>query len=406
MELTILMPCLNEAATLATCIRKARSFLLHSQIEGEVLVADNGSSDGSQRIAVAEGARVVQVATRGYGAALISGIHAACGRYVIMADSDDSYDFERLDRFIDELRSGSELVMGNRFDGGIAAGAMPPLHRYLGNPVLSFAGRLLYSSPVRDFHCGLRGFGREAILALNLNCTGMEFASEMIVKATLNGLRITEVPTTLSPDGRDRSPHLRSWRDGWRHLRFLLIHAPQWLFLYPGLLIAGAGLAGMCVIGIAPVEIGAITLDIHTMLYAMVMFNAGLQMTFFAGASITHAVRIGVLPQMPVRLRWIDRVTLENNLLAAIGLAVAGVALATASVLQWAQAGFAGADPSHLMRLAIPAASLILTASQVFSSAFLLEFVRLPPSPAEQHRGGQGLQPAFRRPRLGTGSAV
>ena len=405
MELTILMPCLNEAATLATCIRKARGFLQRSRIDGEVLVADNGSSDGSPGIAEAEGARVVHVANKGYGAALICGTNAASGRFVIMADSDDSYDFERLDRFVDELRSGSDLVIGNRFKGGVAPGAMPALHRYLGNPVLSFAGRLLFGSPVRDFHCGLRGFKRESILALNLNCTGMEYASEMIVKATLNGLNVTEVPTTLSPDGRGRPPHLRSWRDGWRHLRFLLIHAPLWLFLYPGILIAGAGLAGMCAIGIAPVEIGAVTLDIHTMLYAMVMFNAGLQMTFFAGASITHAVRIGMLPQMPARLQWIDRVTLENNLLAAVVLALVGLALAAASVWEWARVGFGGADPRQLMRMAIPAASLMLTASQVFSSAFLLEFVRLTRSPATHHRADRNVQPMLHRPELGTGSA-
>jgi hypothetical protein len=304
------------------------------------------------------------------------------------------------------LRAGHDLVIGNRFEGGVAAGAMPALHRYLGNPVLSFAGRLLYNSPVRDFHCGLRGFRREAIHVLGLHCPGMEYASEMIVKATLNGLKICEVPTTLSPDGRSRAPHLRSWRDGWRHLRFLLIHAPQWLFLYPGLLIAAAGLAGMCVIGVAPLEIGTVTLDIHTMLYAMVMFNAGLQMTFFAGASVTHAVRIGVLPRMPARLQWIDRVTLENNLLVALGLAVAGLALAAASVGQWAHSGFGGADPRQLMRLAIPAASLILTASQVFSSAFLLEFVRLPRSRAQEYGAGRAAQPILHRPRLGAGSAI
>ena len=231
MELTILMLCLNEARTLAHCIDKARSFLTRAGIDGEIVVADNGSTDGSRTFAQSHGARVIEVATRGYGAALIAGIRAAQGRFVIMGDSDDSYDFSRLDGFVAALRNGAQLVTGNRFEGGIAPKAMPRLHRYLGNPVLSGIGRVFFRTPVRDFHCGLRGFERNAILALDLCCPGMEFASEMVVKASLHGLRIAEVPTTLSPDGRGRPPHLRSWRDGWRHLRFLLIHAPQWLFL-------------------------------------------------------------------------------------------------------------------------------------------------------------------------------
>ncbi len=234
-ELTILMPCLNEAETLATCIDKAMLFLKRSGVSGEVLIADNGSSDGSPEIAGRHGARVVQVKEKGYGAALLGGIQAARGTYVIMADADDSYDFAHLDGFVAKLRQGCELVMGNRFLGGIKPGAMPPLHRYLGNPVLTGIGRLFFKSPSGDFHCGLRGFSKQAIDRLELQTTGMEFASEMVVKATLHGLRIAEVPTTLSPDGRSRPPHLRSWRDGWRHLRFLLIFSPRWLFLYPGL---------------------------------------------------------------------------------------------------------------------------------------------------------------------------
>jgi glycosyltransferase involved in cell wall biosynthesis len=231
MELTILMPCLNEALTVETCIRKARAYLDKRSIAGEVLVADNGSTDGSQRLAPAAGARVIEVAKKGYGAALIGGIEAAGGRYVIMADADDSYDFADLDGFVDRLRRGSKLVIGNRFQGSIKPGAMPLLNRYLGNPVLSLIGRTLFASPIGDFHCGLRGFERQAILGLNLRAPGMEFASEMVVKASLASLQIAEVPTTLSPDGRQRAPHLRPWRDGWRHLRFMLLRSPQWLFL-------------------------------------------------------------------------------------------------------------------------------------------------------------------------------
>ena len=237
MELTILMPCLNEAETIARCVDKARSFLARTGTEGEVLVADNGSNDGSIQIAEAHGARVAHVAMRGYGAALIHGINAAHGKYVIMADSDDSYDLQHLDAFISQLRQGNDLVMGNRFKGGIAQGAMPFLHKYLGNPVLSRIGRLFFSIPVHDFHCGLRGFNRQRILDLELATTGMEFASEMVVRSALAKYKITEVPTTLQKDGRSRPPHLRTWSDGWRHLRFLLLLCPRWLFLYPGIAI-------------------------------------------------------------------------------------------------------------------------------------------------------------------------
>ena len=244
-ELTILMPCLNEAETLAFCIRKARLFLSRTGISGEILIADNGSIDGSRTIAESLGARVVLVANRGYGSALRSGIRAAHGRFVIMGDSDDSYDFSLLDDFVEKLRGGCQLVMGNRFTGGILPGAMPPLHRYIGNPVLTAIGRLFFRSPCRDFHCGLRGFERSAILGLDLQSPGMEFATEMVVKASVHNLRISEVPTTLSPDGRSRPPHLRSWRDGWRHLRFLLLFSPSWLFLYPGMALTFLGAATM-----------------------------------------------------------------------------------------------------------------------------------------------------------------
>jgi glycosyltransferase involved in cell wall biosynthesis len=267
-ELTILMPCLNEAETLATCVRKARAYLDATGIKGEILVADNGSTDGSQAIAEGLGAVVVPVPTRGYGAALGAGIAAARGRYVIMGDSDDSYDFSRLDGFVERLRDGADLVMGNRFKGGIAPGAMPPLHRYLGNPVLSTIGRVLYRTPVGDFHCGLRGFSRAAILRLGLTTPGMEFASEMVIRASLAGLKIVEVPTTLSPDGRSRPPHLRSWRDGWRHLKLLLTFAPFSLFLYPGFALLGLGMLLFLPLLFAPLSLGRVTLDTGAMIFA------------------------------------------------------------------------------------------------------------------------------------------
>lgn len=378
-ELTVLMPCLNEARTLATCIDKARGFMARSGVLGEVLIADNGSTDGSIEIAHAHGARVVRVRERGYGAALIAGIQAARGRFVVMGDSDDSYDFANLQGFVDALRAGHELVMGNRFAGGIRPGAMPPLHRYLGNPVLSGIGRLFFRSPVRDFHCGLRGFDRAAIRRLQLHSTGMEFASEMVVKATLAGLRITEVPTTLSPDGRDRPPHLRSWRDGWRHLRFLLVHAPAWLFMLPGMALLGTGLGLGALLAAGPLTLGRFTLDIHTLLYAAMMVCVGLQMWLFAGASSLHAVQIGVLPRLPRGLGWARSVSLEAGLLAGLALLLSGAAGAVATVAMWSGADFRAVDPGRLMRVAIPSAALMLAGTQVMTTSFLMAYIRLVP---------------------------
>src|ERR1700678_3126810 len=278
MELTILMPCLDEALTVEICVQKARAYLNRAGITGEILVADNGSTDGSQSLAEAAGGRVVQIESKGYGAALIGGIEAAKGRFVIMADADDSYDFTDLDGFVDRLRRGFKILIGNRFQGKIKPGAMPLLNRYLGNPVLSLIGRTLFASPIGDFHCGLRGFERQAILGLNLRAPGMEFASEMVVKASLASLRIAEVPTTLSPDGRQRAPHLRPWRDGWRHLRFMLLRSPQWLFLYPGLLLAAIGLLGSVTLTKGPIRVpGVFTLDINGLLYCSIAAIVGVQ---------------------------------------------------------------------------------------------------------------------------------
>ncbi len=299
MELTIVMPCLNEAETVATCVHKAVGFLAESGIDGEVVVADNGSTDGSQRLATDAGARVVPIAEKGYGNALMGGIAAARGTYVIMGDADDSYDFTSLMPFVTELRKGKDLVMGNRFKGGIDPGAMPKLHKYLGNPVLSFIGRLFFPSAIGDFHCGLRGFSRESALRLNLQATGMEFASEMVVKATLWGQDISEVPTTLKKDGRSRPPHLRSWRDGWRHLRFLLLFSPRWLFFLPGAFLFLLGLVAGAVVEAGPVSIGNVTFDVDTLVAASAMVVIGFQATLFWMFTRVYAGAEGFLPSEP-----------------------------------------------------------------------------------------------------------
>ena len=297
LELTILMPCLNEAETIEICVRKAKSWLDASGVSGEVLIADNGSRDGSQALAEACGARVIAVPEKGYGAALMGGIRGARGKYVIMGDADDSYDFSRLDAFVDQLQDGADLVMGNRFKGGIAKGAMPPLHYWLGNPVLSFIGRLLFNIPVGDFHCGLRGFNRASILALGLKSPGMEFASEMVVKASLAQLTMTEVPTTLKPDGRSRPPHLKTWRDGWRHLRFLLLHSPKWVFIYPGLLLLALGIFTSILLSHGAVDITpAVQIDIHTLVVACFLVVIGTQLVMFGALARRYAMIEGVLP--------------------------------------------------------------------------------------------------------------
>ena len=362
LELTILMPCLNEARTLPACISKALGFLDRAGISGEVLVADNGSTDGSQDLARRLGARVIDVAEKGYGSALISGTRAARGRYIIMGDSDDSYDFSRLEPFLDQLHEGSQLVMGNRFAGGIQAGAMPFLHRYLGNPVLSPLGRLLFPSPSRDFHCGLRAFERDAILGLSLSAPGMEFASEMVVKAAVGKLRIAEVPTSLAPDGRDRPPHLRSWRDGWRHLRFLLLYSPRGLFLYPGAIMFVVGMLAMARLLFGPVVVGAVRFDVNTLLYATAATLIGWQSMLFWVCAKIHGMREKIVPPDPGFARLLEKVTLERTLLGSLGVFLAGLLLAAGSVLAWGAGGFQELDPSHSMRLVIPAAPRMLLA--------------------------------------------
>ena len=377
MELSIVMPCLDEAETLEICVRKAQRFLREQGIEGEVIVADNGSTDGSQQIARRLGARVVPVAARGYGIALIGGIQAASGKYVIMGDADDSYDFSDLSAFIGKLRQGYALVMGNRFRGRIRPGAMPPLHRYLGNPLLTAIGRLFFRSEAGDFHCGLRGFDRQAILSLDLRTTGMEFASEMVVKAALHDLSITEVPITLYPDGRSRPPHLRSWRDGWRHLRFLMLYSPRWLFLYPGIFL---GLAGLVVMGwliLGPRAIGRVTLDVHTLVYAALAVSLGYQSVIFAIFTKVFAVSEGLLPADPRLTRLFDYVTLESGLLLGLVQITAGVGLSSYAVWSWRNHFFGPLNPSSTLRMVIPAALLIELGIQTVLASFFLSVLGL-----------------------------
>ena len=374
-ELTILMPCLNEEETLADCIDEARGFLARANIDGEVLVADNGSTDGSIRIAEQHNAGVVQVPTKGYGAALMHGIRAARGRYVIMGDSDGSYDFSRLEPYVDRLRAGYDLVMGNRFLGGIERGAMPVLHRYLGNPVLSFLGRLFFKIPVGDFHCGLRAFRRDRLLALGLRARGMEFASEMVVRAALSGLAIAEVPTTLSPDGRSRRPHLRTWRDGWRHLKFLLMLSPRWLFLYPGAFLFCVGLIAQAAILLGPVALGRVVLDIHTMLFAGGAMVIGLQMIIFSVLVKTAAATHGVLPSGSNFRRFVSGFSLERGIVLGGVVALAGFILAAYSLWIWVRTGFSALEPRDVMRIAIPSLTLSVIGIELVLSAFVLSFL-------------------------------
>jgi glycosyltransferase involved in cell wall biosynthesis len=374
-ELTILMPCLNEAATVGGCVAKARGFLERTGIEGEVLIADNGSNDGSRQLAERAGARVIDVTVRGYGAALAGGIAAARGRYVIMGDADDSYDFSQLDGFVARLREGYPLVMGNRFRGGIREGAMPFLHRYLGNPVLSFVGRLLFRTRVGDFHCGLRGFDREAVRSLHLRTSGMEFASELVVKAALAGWRIAEVPTTLSPDGRGRPPHLRTWRDGWRHLRFLLLFSPRWLFLYPGLVLLVSGIAFTSLLYFAPLRILGAGLDIHTMLYASAGALLGMQLCLFALFARVSAQNAGLLPRRAELDRLLRALTLERGLLLGLALALCGLVWSAAAFWEWREAGFGALDPRIVMRDTIPATTLMVGGMEIMLAAFLLSLL-------------------------------
>jgi glycosyltransferase involved in cell wall biosynthesis len=377
LELTILMPCLNEAETVGECVRKAQSFLQHHGVRGEVLVSDNGSQDGSPEIARRLGARVVNAPTRGYGAALQYGTLAAGGKYVIMGDADQSYDFGELLPFLEQLRAGSDLVIGNRFRGGIRPGAMPWMNRWIGTPILSQLGRLFFHSQVRDFNCGLRGYTRAAFDKLNLRTAGMEFASEMIVKATLLGLCVTEVPATLGPDGRSRPPHLRPWRDGWRHLRFLLMYSPRWLFLYPGIAMILIGLAGCGWLLPKPGVVGNIGFDIHTLLYAFVAIELGAQFVAFAIFTKVFAISVGLLPEDPRLNRVLRHVTLESGLIVGALLTVAGLGGSAVALSDWGRTSFGVLEPSRMLRLVLPSGFSLMLGVQVVCGSFFLSILGL-----------------------------
>ncbi len=372
-ELTVVMPCLNEAETIGTCISKAMNWMKQNSVSGEVVIGDNGSTDGSQALAEGLGARVIAVPRKGYGSALMGAIEAAKGKYVIMGDSDDSYDFANLGPFLNELRNGYDLVMGNRFKGGIAEGAMPFLHRYLGNPVLSFIGRLFFNCPVRDFHCGLRGFRQDLVTILDLKTTGMEFASEMVVKSTLFKVKITEVPTTLSKDGRTRPPHLRTWRDGWRHLRFLLIYSPRWLFLYPGIFLMALGLILGFFIMQGPLGLFQhVYFDTNTLLYAGAFTIIGFQAVTFGVFTRTYAVEAGFLPAKDSLERIIEKFSVEMGLIIGLIVFLAGLAGTFYSLYVWEQSHFGQLDYPKILRVVIPSVVSIIIGLQTVLSSFFL----------------------------------
>lgn len=379
------MPCLNEAETVGICVTKALNFLKNNGVAGEALIADNGSTDGSQDIARSVGARVIDIPERGYGAALNGGCAAALGKYVIMGDADDSYDFSSLAPFLERLRAGDDLVMGNRFTGGIEENAMPPLHRYLGNPVLSFVGRLFFKSSIGDFHCGLRGYNVKRIRELDLRTTGMEYASEMVVQATLHGYKISEVPTTLSVDGRSRPPHLRSWRDGWRHLKFLLMHSPNWLFFYPGIFLIVLGVLFTLLLEFQTIVISGVAFSINTLLYSVAMIIIGVNLALFSIYTKIYALQSHFIPPSPTSspntkknaLSFIYRLNTEKCILSGLAFATVGLALAVLSVALWGGESFGALNPERFMRITIPAAGAMVIGVQLMFAGFFIDILRI-----------------------------
>ncbi len=376
-ELSVVIPCRNEGHTVGNRVRQALEVLRGAGVAGEVIVADNGSTDGSAEIAEAEGARVVRVAERGYGSALMGGIAEARGEYVLMADADQSHDLSHIPRFLAELRTGQDLVMGNRFRGGIAKGAMPFLHRYLGNPLLTGLGRLFFKSKCGDFHCGMRGFRRESYQRMDLRSTGMEFASEMVVKATLLRMKVSEIPTTQLPDGRDCPPHLRTWQDGWRHLRFLLMYSPRWLFLYPGILLIILGLAGCAWLLPGPQFFHGIGFDVHTLLYAFIFVLLGFQLVAFAVFTKIFAISEGLLPEDPRLNRAFRYITLETGLLAGCLLVVLGVGGSIKAVSDCATGHCGVLESAHLLRIVMPSAFSLTLGVQFVCGSFFLSILGL-----------------------------
>jgi len=377
LELTILMPCLNEAETIGSCIKKAGLFLKKNRINGEILVSDNGSTDASVKIARRLGARVITTRVRGYGSALLNGINSARGRYVIMGDADDSYDFTSLMPFVSKLHEGYELVMGNRFKGGISKGAMPALHRYLGNPLLTGIGRLFFRTKIGDFHCGLRGFSKKSILSIGLNTLGMEFASEMVVKSLLHNLKVAEVPAALKKDGRSRPPHLRSWSDGWRHLKFLLMFSPRWLFLYPGLLLIALGMAGTSILSFTTIKINNVSFDVHTMLYCVLMVILGVQTVSFSIITNAYARKVNLYPSGDGFMEKLYSLSVDRGLVVGAVIFISGMVLSIIGIQTWAKTGFGRLLPVSMLRILLPAVLALSIGWQIMFTSFLLGILQI-----------------------------
>ena len=378
MKLTILMPCLDEAETLGTCIQKANNWLKQSGIEGEILVADNGSTDGSQVIAKEHGARVVDVQQRGYGSALYHGAMAADSEYIIMGDADDSYDFSNLDAFVEKLDDGYDLVMGNRFLGGIQPGAMPWKNRYIGNPLLSWVGRMLFNCPARDFHCGLRAFRKDAFSMMDLRTTGMEFASEMVIKANLLHMKIAEVPTTLSKDGRSRPPHLRPWKDGWRHLRFMLLFSPRWLFLIPGLTLFFTSLVVYILLLSGPLKIGTIVFDVHTLFFAQAGVILGFLSAVLGIIVRTFGMREGLLQEHKSLETLRNTPLLEVGGIIGLVITIGGVYLGIDALIEWSAVEFGKLAQGELIRTVSLSTTMIVFGGMILLSALIMGFLALP----------------------------
>ena len=378
LELSIVMPCLDEEETLGICLNKANGFMAKHNIKGEVIVADNGSTDNSVSIAKSKNARVVHVREKGYGNALRGGIKEAKGKYIIMGDADDSYDFSALMPFIEKLREGYGLVMGNRFAGGIKKGAMPWIHYYFGNPAQSLVGRIFFKIKIGDFNCGLRGFSREAFDKMETRTTGMEFASEVVVKAALAGVKITQVPTMLHPDGRSRPPHLRTWRDGWRNLRFFLLYSPAWLFLYPGIALMLLGTLVSAAIAIfGDIKIGQVNISIHTLLYCSAMVIFGFQGVLFYVLTKIYAYTQRLYPVKGRVLRFLKVFSLEAGIVLGFTLMLLGFALGAFALYTWSQVGLGDLDVGATMKVVIPSASLLLLGSQVLCNSFFISILGL-----------------------------
>jgi len=376
-ELSVVMPCLNEAETIAVCIQKALTFFKANGIDGEVIIADNGSTDGSQETAISLGATVISIPQKGYGNALKGGFENANGKYIIMGDADDSYDFSALSPFIEKLREGNDMVIGNRFKGEIKKGAMPFLHKYLGNPVLSFLGRLFFKSSIGDFHCGLRGFTKEAFIKMELTTSGMEFASEMIVKANLLNLKIAEVPTVLYPDGRSRKPHLKTWSDGWRHLRFLLLYSPQWLFFMPGLFMMVVGFVFSVALILNPITISGVTFDVHTLLYSSSLFVIGFQFVVFYGFTKVFAVTQKLLPKSNRYNALFKFINLEKGLILGFLLVIIGISLSIYGLSLWSDEHYETLETRTTLRIIIPAVTIIIIGVQIVLFSFFFSILGL-----------------------------